>query len=101
MQIEVEYKNGECETFVTDTSWKVCMEGPWLYNNVRSGEMYDARREIDGWNLFGFECDDKWKMVMPAKAPGGRLGENIYPNVKIIRTLEPTGVNKISKNRTV
>ena len=63
--------------------------------------MYDARREIDGWNLSGFECDDKWKMVMPAKAPGGRLGENIYPNVKIIRTLEPTGVNKISKNRTV
>lgn len=101
MQIEVEYKNGECETFMTDTSWRVCAEGPWLYNNVRSGEMYDARREIDGWNLFGFECDDKWKMVMPAKAPGGRLGENIYPNVKIIRTLEPTGVNKISKNRTV
>lgn len=101
MQIEVEYKNGEKDTFGTDLTWKAYMNGPWVYNNVRSGEIYDARKEIEGWNLPEYKYGDGWVDVYWSKSPGGILKENVYPNVKIIRTLEPINVTKIDENIAV
>lgn len=95
MELLVEYENGETEKLVTDTSWKSTLEGPIIYNHVRCGEIYDARKEIDGWRKVGFD-DSKWVNVSLATPPTDVLEENVYPNPKIIRTIE--AVLKNDKN---
>lgn len=51
-QIEVQYEDGEHAVFVTDSSW-VSTESPILYSEIYDGEIYDARKEIDGWSEAG------------------------------------------------
>lgn len=59
VQIEVEYTNGTIETLITDNSWK-SSTGPILSSTIYDGEMYDARKEMSGWNKTGFD-DSSWK----------------------------------------
>jgi len=61
-QLEVEYKNGESETFITDNNWKGSANGPTLYSSIYDGESYDASLEMPGWSSPGFD-DSAWATV--------------------------------------
>lgn len=52
MQLEIQYTDGSAETICTDTSWQVTAS-PLYDNDLQFGERYDARNEIEGWNLPG------------------------------------------------
>ncbi|WP_346908791.1 alpha-L-rhamnosidase [Faecalicatena orotica] len=56
-QIAVEYVDGSRETFLTDTSWKG-IYSPVLFSEIYDGEIYDARREIPGWNEAGLNTEN-------------------------------------------
>ncbi len=43
---------------------------PVIFDDLRSGCFYDARNEIDGWNLVGFS-DKNWRTVKKADTPRG------------------------------
>lgn len=92
-ELHIEYADGGFEKVVTDTSWKTYTDGPWVYNIPRGGEIYDARKEVAGWNLPGFS-DEDWYPARIAKSAGGILEENIYPNARIIREIKPVSVNE-------
>ena len=49
-----------------------CHPSPVLFDDIRSGCIYDAGREIDGWNLPSFD-DSKWQAVKPAERPRGEF----------------------------
>ena len=57
-QLDVEYTDGSRATFRTDPSWKAAF-GPTLQSDIMQGEVYDARREQDGWDKPGFD-DRSW-----------------------------------------
>ena len=57
--IFLEYKNGKRDVIYTDNSWRYSY-GPIIRNNVYLGEIYDARREIIGWDQPGFD-ESSWK----------------------------------------
>ncbi len=44
---------------------------PVMNDDYREGEAYDARREIAGWNLPGFD-DSAWREAISADTPKGR-----------------------------
>lgn len=48
----------------------VCAPSPTYFDDLRLGERYDARKEIVGWNLPGFD-DSSWTAVTKAKKPKG------------------------------
>jgi alpha-L-rhamnosidase len=75
-QLIVEYEDGTTEEIVTDETWKFS-HGPVLKNNVFLGEVYDARREIPGWNKPGFDDRSLGKCSFK---PGTRRGiaENFF-----------------------
>lgn len=56
------YPDGEKTVFVTDQSWKTTKNGPCRLSDLRDGEIYDARMEIDGWSSAGFD-DSTWEPV--------------------------------------
>ena len=53
-QIDIFYADGTKKTIVSDNTWKFTTDGPIQFNNLLSGETYDANKEIDGWNKNGY-----------------------------------------------
>ena len=88
LQLDVTYTDGTKTTYVSDSSWKF-HAGPSVYNHIREGEIYDARLEISGWNLNGFD-DSEWEFVSICRPPGGILKTSKLPPERIIRTLGGT-----------
>ena len=76
-QIEVQYDNGNSERIITDESWKATTNGPILRSEIYDGEIYDARKEIAGWQLPGFD-DKAWLQVRVN--PSARY-DNLVPTI--------------------
>lgn len=55
----------------TDSSWKVTT-GPILKSDLKDGEMYDARLEMPGWCMPGFD-DRSWQCVRVVSHPKHHL----------------------------
>ena len=47
-QVTVRYEDGSQEILVTDTSWTGA-DSPVVFAEIYDGEIYDARKEIEGW----------------------------------------------------
>ena len=84
-QIEVLYEDGERVSFCTDTSWE-STESPILYSEIYDGEIYDARKEIDGWNEAGNK-NGEWepveKVVFPIEALRAQSGCKVKKMKKV------------------
>lgn len=74
-------------SFEADESFKV-HASPIYFDDLRCGERYDARNEIDGWNLPDFD-DSGWDKAVSVGAPSGELREGNHSPIKKIRELKP------------
>ena len=63
------FSDGRTDSFEADERF-CCAPSPVLWDDLRGGEVYDARQEIDGWNLPGFD-DSSWTPAVKATAPKG------------------------------
>jgi len=91
-QLNVEFSDGSSTAIVTDSSWKVT-EGPVRQNSIFLGEIYDARKEIPGWNQPGLD-DSTWTQATVAQAPTGSLQAQPLPPIKITTTFKPVRISK-------
>ncbi|MBS0012118.1 MAG: family 78 glycoside hydrolase catalytic domain, partial [Bacteroidales bacterium] len=93
--IFLEYEKGKKDEIYTDNTWRYSY-GPILRNNVYLGEIYDARREINGWNQPGFD-DSSWKNAKISSGPGGKLEKAFFPPVRITERMKPVNIYSPSK----
>lgn len=56
-KLSLEYNDKTTQTIYTDNSWKFTENGPLGINDMKLGEIYDARKELTGWMLPG---DDRF-----------------------------------------
>jgi len=91
-QLEIQFADGTSWTLTSDTSWKVG-EGPIRRNNIYLGEVYDARREVPGWDRPGLE-DADWENAVEAPHPGGRMEAQPQPPIKVIEEIKPIAVTQ-------
>lgn len=82
VNVIVEYANGRKETWATDETWRLTTDGPVRYANEYDGEMYDSRKELDGWTLPGYD-DTKWQQAQRAAIPEGTLRAQMTPNMVV------------------
>jgi len=61
-QVDLEFADGTTGTLVSDGTWKWTDDGPIRKSCILDGEVYDARRETDGWDSPGF-LDSSWLPV--------------------------------------
>jgi alpha-L-rhamnosidase len=73
-QLEIEYTDGSRATIGTDKSWKVTGEGPIREADLLMGESYDARREMSGWSIAGFD-DANWQPAILAEENGDTVAD--------------------------
>lgn len=95
-RLVVEYTDGRTQELSTDETWKFA-PGPVLKNSVYLGEWYDARKEISGWDLAGFD-DSAWKNVCILPSPGGKLQARFFPPVKITAQFLPVKISLLPGN---
>jgi alpha-L-rhamnosidase len=90
LQLEIEYSDGSMTKVVSDESWKA-FPSPTVYNDIRQGEKYDARKEIANWNEPTFD-DSNWVEVRTKAGPKGKLKAQMIPANKVMRELTPVSV---------
>jgi len=95
-ELQLEYEDGSNQLVYSDSSWKFTTSGPIRFNSIRSGETYDARKELGEWSVAGFD-DRNWKSARMAKGPRGRLVKRALPPVRLIRTIPAVSVEEQGK----
>ena len=98
LQLRLEYEDGE-EIIGTDESWKYA-ESPILFDEPHYGEVYDARKEIAGWNVSNFD-DSTWKNAVLRNAPQGKAEPTTIPAIKVAESITPIEKNCVGENRFV
>lgn len=95
-QLHIEYEDGTTEQVTTDETWKTS-EGPLQYSEIYRGEVYDARKELDGWLEHSFD-DRDWNRPMELAYRGyeygGELVAQMDPPVRVVEELQPISVTK-------
>ena len=94
LRLRVFLDNGEEICIVSDDGFTYTYGGPIVFNALRNGEYYDARREIDGWNRPGFDAAG-WKKATYCLPAGGRLRSEPGPLIGRTAVLAPVSVERI------
>ena len=93
-QLDLFYTDGTKKTVVSDNTWKFTTEGPIRFNNILSGETYDANKEIDGWNKNGY-TQKNWKQAIKTNSPSGRLEVQYLKPVTITDSVKAVNIKPI------
>lgn len=91
-RLNIQFEDGTFKDVVSDLSWKVT-GGPVIFDDPRMGEIYDARKEIGGWDKPGTP-GGYWENVNPAPAPGGELKSQPCQPVRVQRFFQPLKLEK-------
>lgn len=98
-EINITYKNGRSEVIGSDGTWKSAT-GPILMSEIYHGETYDARLEVPGWTIAGFD-DRQWSGVRTASYSKDNLTAPAGPPVRKIEEVRPVKVFKTPAGDTV
>lgn len=71
----------------TGPDWRTTT-GPIVFNGIRNGEFYDARRELGDWLAPGYD-DGTWPAAERCMPPGGVFEEQTMPPCRVMETLPP------------
>jgi len=89
-QVEVTYADGTTTTIVSDASWKT-HDSPTVADSIYGGETYDARLEIPGWDLQGFDAS-AWQAARVVEAPTSVIVAQAHEPIAVERTLAPDSI---------
>ena len=81
-QLHIDYADGRSERIPSDKSWRASF-GPIMESDMQAGETYDARREMPGWDRFGFD-DSNWAAVDSGSTIKPMI--QAYPGVPVRKT---------------
>jgi len=88
LRLDVEMADGTRRSVVSDGSWQGTTEGPIRSSGIYMGEVYDARKEMPGWNQPGFDAAG-WKPVRTVEQDAGRLVAQPNEPIRVMQELSP------------
>lgn len=68
-RLEITYADGRKDTIDSDDSFRVTQNGALRENDLKIREVYDATKELSGWNNIGFD-DSAWGCAVSAEYNG-------------------------------
>jgi len=92
IMLRIEYQKGTTEEVASDGNWKTST-GPIQTDGIYTGETYDARKELTGWDRQGFD-DSHWSSVAILDPPKGTLVARSCPPIVIGETIKPTAIRE-------
>ncbi len=94
LQMDVEFSDGTHQLIISDPTWKLTTDGPIIENNEYDGEVYDARKEMKGWNENGFD-DSKWMNTEPVGKSSPVLNAQMIEPIRITEKIKPLTVSEV------
>ncbi len=94
MEVDIRYADGTSEAVHSDSSWKTAM-GPIIFNSIYTGEQYDARKELSGWNTNKYN-DKGWKYANITNAPSSIINAQTLNPIRITDEFYYLGCEKIN-----
>ena len=88
-QLRIELPDHRQIAVVTDDRWNSTTDGPIRSADLLDGEVYDARKELAGWDCPGFN-DKAWEKAATVKGP--RLVAQPNEAIRITGTLRPVSM---------
>jgi len=92
-ELRITYEDDTIDTIITDDSWKT-ETGPYLYNNIYSGDIYDARLD-KGWKELDFD-DSGWQAAKTVESPTQLIVAQQMPGIVMTDYLEPVSMKKFN-----
>ncbi len=93
LHLDVELADGTRRTIVSDGTWRGTTDGPIQSSEIYNGEVYDATKEMPGWNRPGFDAA-AWKPVRVVEADAGRLVAQPNEPIRVMLELPPVKVTE-------
>lgn len=90
-QLEITPSEGAPTRIVTDASWRVTRDGPIRSSDILNGEVYDARKEMPGWDTPGFD-DAGWSLADVATTVSTQLVAQPNEPVRVTRDIKPIAI---------
>lgn len=94
LDLRITYEDGSMETIATGKDWKTTLS-PIIFNSIYTGEHYDAKREIFGWNRPEFN-DSAWKEVIFRSAPTNNIVAQVMYPIRLVDTIPVKSIHKFS-----
>lgn len=100
--INIHRKNGTVDKIISDESWKFELNTPIVTHNIYNGEVYDATKEIKGWNTLKFD-DSAWKNVYLSQIKPEKLDLicELGPYVQIVEYKSPKKIIACNNGRYI
>jgi alpha-L-rhamnosidase len=83
-QFELQYADGSTQTIVSDETWSLSTNSPIRANNDYDGEIYDARKNNQPFNL-----------AQIVDAPKGKLVAQMMPPMRVVEEIAPVSVKEV------
>ncbi|HUC82214.1 MAG TPA: family 78 glycoside hydrolase catalytic domain [Flavisolibacter sp.] len=93
LRLQVEYKDGSVQDFVSNESWKTA-PGPITFSSIYGGEDYNATLEQEGWNTVAFN-DASWRNAVVVKGVP-KLYHQLNPPLKVHEVFAGKQIAKIN-----
>lgn len=95
----IDYSDGTSDRVVSTTRWKINCDGAIRANNQYDGEIYDARKEFEGWTQVGFD-DSKWDRAQAVSVDGTAVIQaEPTSGMKVVETLAPVWMKRLPGGR--
>ena len=92
-QLEIRFADGTSQTVTSDESWRVG-DGPIIRNSAYLGEVYDARKEVKGWDGPGFN-DNGWeRSVAVPQEFVPTLSTQRTPPIRVTKVVKPIQITE-------
>lgn len=99
-EIHIEYLDGSTECIGSDEAWSVSRDGPIVFNAIRSGEWYDARKEDPKW-VSGEANHWTWTPAIHVRSPGGALRAAEDDPIRITKEITPVSARITAEGRMI
>lgn len=94
LELHVKYADGTTKVITSGSDWKTNL-GPIVFNSIYTGEHYDARKELRGWELPGFN-DKEWKPVIVTKSPSPVIQAQAVAPIRVVKEFHNLECKKIN-----
>jgi alpha-L-rhamnosidase len=98
-QLEIEYEDGTKQLVTTDDAWRATT-GPILASSLYDGEEFDARRDLNGWAVAGYD-DGSWRGVTIDELGAVSLVAADGPPVRRTELVEPVRILTSPSGKTI
>jgi alpha-L-rhamnosidase len=91
--LRIEREDGSVQNVVSDASWSSTAGGPVRSSDTLDGEVYDARREMNGFDRPGFSASG-WSSAAVDASVKVRLDPQMNEPIRVIGTITPKAMTE-------